>query len=77
MAQLKPYKGNFYLWDYVPSLPAAIIFALLFGLATAFIVWRLVRTRTLFSIPFAVGGVCKWPEAFVVGLLRACCCNGH
>ncbi|POR31739.1 Uncharacterized protein TPAR_08065 [Tolypocladium paradoxum] len=56
MAQLKPYRGGFYLWDYLPSLPAAIVFAILFGLATLFIVWRIVRTRTLFSIPFAIGG---------------------
>ncbi|KAM4059174.1 RTA1 like protein [Hirsutella rhossiliensis] len=57
MAQLKPFRGNFYLWDYVPSKPAAILLAILFGLATLVVVWRMVRTRTLFSIAFALGGL--------------------
>ncbi|KJZ80228.1 hypothetical protein HIM_00078 [Hirsutella minnesotensis 3608] len=57
MAQLRPYHGHYYLWDYIPSKPAAILFTILFALATIFIVWRIVRTRTLFSIAFAVGGI--------------------
>ncbi|KAK2593404.1 hypothetical protein QQS21_008892 [Conoideocrella luteorostrata] len=57
MAQLKLYNGHYYLWDYVPSTVAAVIFIILFIAATLFITWRMVRTRTYFSIPFVIGGV--------------------
>lgn len=59
MAQLKPYKGDFYLWDYLPSTVAAVIFIVLFIGATGFVGFRMVRTRTWFSIPFVLGGLCK------------------
>ncbi|PKY08355.1 putative RTA1 domain protein [Aspergillus campestris IBT 28561] len=57
MAQLEPYKGTYYLWQYVPSLPAAVIFALLFLLPTLFHIWKICKTRARFCIPFAIGGV--------------------
>lgn len=59
MPELKPYKGgSYYLWDYVPSLPAAVVAVVLFGLLTSGVVWRSVSTRTRFAIPFAIGGLC-------------------
>ncbi|KAM3556269.1 hypothetical protein ARSEF4850_005607 [Beauveria asiatica] len=58
MPELKPYKGGaYYLWDYVPSLPAAIVAIVLFGLLTSGVVWRSISTRTRFAIPFAIGGL--------------------
>ncbi|PLN78922.1 putative RTA1 domain protein [Aspergillus taichungensis] len=57
MAQLEPYKGTYYLWQYVPSIPAAVIFALLFLLPTVFHIWKICKTRARFCIPFAIGGV--------------------
>ncbi|UNI19893.1 hypothetical protein JDV02_006037 [Purpureocillium takamizusanense] len=57
MAQLKPFRGDYYLWEYVPSRAAAILFTILFVIATAFVIWRMVRTRTLFSIAFTIGGL--------------------
>ncbi|OAA63080.1 RTA1 like protein [Cordyceps fumosorosea ARSEF 2679] len=58
MPELKPYKGGtYYLWDYVPSMPAAIVAVVLFGLLTSGVVWRSISTRTRFSIPFAIGGL--------------------
>ncbi|KAF2194558.1 RTA1 like protein [Zopfia rhizophila CBS 207.26] len=60
MAQLEPYKGGFYLWNYLPSVPAAVIFILLFLAATAAISWRMYKTRTWFCVPFAVGGFCEF-----------------
>ncbi|KAJ4155165.1 hypothetical protein LMH87_000422 [Akanthomyces muscarius] len=58
MPELKPYKGGtYYLWDYVPSMPAAIVAIVLFGILTSGVVWRSVSTRTRFAIPFAVGGL--------------------
>lgn len=59
MAQLKLYGGGFYLWEYVPSKPAVIVFTIVFGLATLFIMWRIPalsgRRRCLASpLPSAV-----------------------
>lgn len=62
MAQLQPYKGGYYLWLYVPSLAAAVIFLLCFLALTAAHCWRLWKTRAWFCIPFAVGGFCKSTE---------------
>ena len=61
MAVLKPLRGGYYLWEYVPSVPAAVIFAVLFLLTTAFVFYRMIRTRTWFSTPFVIGGICTAP----------------
>ncbi|RGP77579.1 rta1 like, partial [Fusarium longipes] len=34
MAQLRPYKGDYFLWEYLPSLPGAIAFAIAFFIIT-------------------------------------------
>ncbi|KAI1097465.1 RTA1-domain-containing protein [Jackrogersella minutella] len=57
MTQILPYKGDYYLWKYVPNLPAAAIFAVLFGVATGFHLYRIIRTRLWFCLPFVVGGL--------------------
>ncbi|OQE12568.1 hypothetical protein PENVUL_c001G07951 [Penicillium vulpinum] len=57
MAELKPYRGSYYLWKYVPSLPAAIIFLILFVAATAFHFWKLHRTKAWFCLAFSLGGL--------------------
>ncbi|KAK9323815.1 RTA1 like protein-domain-containing protein [Lipomyces orientalis] len=44
-------------YQYSPSLVAATIFVALFVLATVVHTYRLVRTKTWYFIPFAVGGV--------------------
>jgi hypothetical protein len=56
MAELKPYKGNFYLWNYVPSLPAAVVFDVAFLAITILHIHRLYKTRLWFCIPFVIGG---------------------
>lgn len=58
MAKLEPYKGGYYLWKYVPSLAAAIIFIILFICTTAFHFFKLWKNRARFCIPFAIGGIC-------------------
>jgi hypothetical protein len=58
MGDLKPYRDNYYLWYYVPSLPAAIVFLVIFIAATILHFYRLIKTRTWFCIPFAIGGIC-------------------
>ncbi|KAJ5897519.1 RTA1-domain-containing protein [Penicillium tannophilum] len=57
MAKLEPYKGGYYLWKYVPSLAAAIIFIILFICTTAFHLFKLWKNRARFCIPFAIGGI--------------------
>jgi VIT1/CCC1 family predicted Fe2+/Mn2+ transporter len=63
MAKLEPYKGGYYLWQYVPSIAAAVIFLLLFLSMTALISWRMFKTKTWFCLPFAIGGFCKLSPA--------------
>ncbi|KAI0891897.1 RTA1 like protein-domain-containing protein [Annulohypoxylon nitens] len=55
-AELLPYKGNFYLWKYVPSMAAAIIFILLFGLCSVAHTWKMFNHRMWFCLPFVIGG---------------------
>ncbi|KAK3367719.1 RTA1 like protein-domain-containing protein [Podospora didyma] len=57
MAVLEPYKGGYYLWKFLPSVPGAVIFAILFLAITVPHVWRIVTKKTWFCIPFALGGL--------------------
>ncbi|RDW58647.1 RTA1 like protein [Coleophoma cylindrospora] len=56
MAQPEPYKHGYYLWHYVPSLPAAVIFCILFLSVSILLIRRMWQTRTWFCIVFIVGG---------------------
>ncbi|OBR06415.1 RTM1 protein [Colletotrichum higginsianum IMI 349063] len=58
MPELQSYNG-YYLWHYVPSLVAAIIFEVLFVLVTLFHAWKIARTKTWFCIVFCIGGLCR------------------
>lgn len=61
MAVLKPLHGrDYYLWKYVPSQPAAIVFAILFLVATLAHSWRIYKARARFCIAFAIGGLCRF-----------------
>jgi hypothetical protein len=60
MTKLEPLKGGYYVWHYVPSIAAAVIFIILFLALTAFHCWKLFKTKVRFTIPFAVGGLCKF-----------------
>lgn len=62
MAKLEPLKSGYYLWNYVPSIAAAVIFILLFFAMTALISWRMWKTKTWFNVPFAIGGFCERPR---------------
>ncbi|MCJ1281756.1 hypothetical protein MMC26_001079 [Xylographa opegraphella] len=52
--------SRFAYYRYDPSLPAAVIFIVLFIAATALHIFRLFRTRTWFFIPLIVGGFFEW-----------------
>ncbi|KGO70835.1 RTA-like protein [Penicillium expansum] len=57
MAELKPYRGGYYLWKYLPSIPAAVIFLVLFAAATTFHFWKLHRTKAWLCLAFSIGGL--------------------
>lgn len=59
MTRLEPVDGtDVYLWKYLPSIPAASTFIVLFTGVTSVLCWRMVRARTWSCIPFFVGGLC-------------------
>lgn len=53
---------NYALYRYTPSIPAAVIFAVLFILLSALHLIRLIKHRSYFFIPFLVGLLCKPPR---------------
>ncbi|KAI1845746.1 hypothetical protein JX265_000075 [Neoarthrinium moseri] len=57
MAVLKPLKSGYYVWHYVPSLPASVVFIILFLFITAAHGYKLYKFRLWFCIPFLVGGL--------------------
>jgi hypothetical protein len=59
MPELEPYKGDYYLWQYVPSIGASVLFLILFVAATAFHFWKVWKTKSRFCIAFCVGGLCE------------------
>ena len=52
-------KITFVFYYYEPSLPAGVLFTVLFAILTALHIWRLVRHRALYFIPFLIGGACN------------------
>ncbi|CEI63826.1 hypothetical protein FVEN_g9133 [Fusarium venenatum] len=59
MAVLKPFKGDYYLWEYLPSLTGAISFTIAFLLITSAQGWCMFKGKHWFCIPFFIGGVCE------------------
>ncbi|KAH8588236.1 putative RTA1 domain protein [Bisporella sp. PMI_857] len=59
MAVLEPYKGDYYLWKFLPSQPASIIFTLLFLAITFPHFWRIYQMRSWFCVSFAIGCLCE------------------
>ncbi|KIX01520.1 uncharacterized protein Z518_09246 [Rhinocladiella mackenziei CBS 650.93] len=53
-------NADFKLYQYDPSLTAAVIFIILFLLITLLHTYQLVRTRTWYFIPFCIGGYFQW-----------------
>jgi hypothetical protein len=57
-------------YRYYPSLPAAIIFIVLFFITTTLHSWQAWRKRSLFMIPLIVGGVCTFSHLNIPNQLR-------
>lgn len=56
---VEPYKGWYYLWKYVPSIPAAGVFAGVFLIVTVLVTWKAWKSRTWYCIILSVGGLCE------------------
>jgi len=50
---------DFKLYRYTPSLPAAILATVVFGLLTALHTWRMAKARAWYFTAFTIGGLCK------------------
>lgn len=50
---------HFKEYFYQPSLAAAIIFVVLFGIAALLHVYQMIRTKTWFMVPFVIGASCE------------------
>ncbi|KAJ5938866.1 hypothetical protein N7466_002000 [Penicillium verhagenii] len=50
-------SSDYVLYQYTPSLVAAVVFAVLFFLTTAFHLWQRIRNHTKYFNPFVVGGI--------------------
>jgi len=48
---------GFQYYHYSPSMAAAIIFVILFGVATSLHFYQMFRSRTWFLVPFVIGGI--------------------
>jgi hypothetical protein len=57
--ELRPYKDDFYLWYYVPSMVAAVIFIIAFLVLSVGHTWKMWTNRMWFCLPFVVGGYCE------------------
>lgn len=60
MAKLEPLRSGYYVWHYVPSIAASIVFIILFLAVTGVHFWKLFRTKVRFTLPFAIGGLRKF-----------------
>lgn len=49
--------SNFRFYYYEPSMAAAVVFTVLFGVATLVHTYQMVRSRTWFMLPFVIGGI--------------------
>ncbi|KAJ4376646.1 hypothetical protein N0V86_006762 [Didymella sp. IMI 355093] len=50
-------KPEYVLWPYTPSVAGGVIAALVFALLTCAHIFRLVKSRTWFCIPFVIGAL--------------------
>jgi hypothetical protein len=61
MAILESDNG-YYLWNYVPSLPGAVIFTVFFFTMSVLHFLQLFKTGTKFCWPFALGCICTFKD---------------
>ncbi|KAJ5294887.1 hypothetical protein N7508_009708 [Penicillium antarcticum] len=50
-------SGEHNIYGYNPSIPAAVIFIILFGASTAYHAYQIYKSRCMYFIPFLIGGI--------------------
>ncbi|KAK9484183.1 RTA1 like protein-domain-containing protein [Lipomyces starkeyi] len=60
MPELRPLRSGYYVWHYVPSIAASIIFFLLFLSATSFHFWKIWKLKSRMMLAFTIGGVLEF-----------------
>lgn len=53
--------------DYIPSLPASLVAAILFGILLAIHLFRFIHTRTWFCLPNIIGTLCTSKQSTIPG----------
>lgn len=66
--------GDKKVYEYDPSLAAAIVFLLFFIVTTSFHLYQMIRTKTWYFIAFVIGGFCK---SFLTSAFRYSLGNGY
>lgn len=51
--------AKYVLWEYTPSVAGGVVACLAFSALFFLHVWRLLRARLWFCIPFVIGGLCE------------------
>jgi hypothetical protein len=54
---------DFQLYRYTPSVPAAVIFTILFLGTTAYHLYQLIKCRSWYFCAFISGGICEFLSA--------------
>jgi hypothetical protein len=50
---------KYVLWPYTPTIAAGVIAALVFVVLTGIHIWKLIKNRTWFCVPFVIGGLAE------------------
>lgn len=53
------------LYRYVPSIPAGAVLAAVFGLLAVALLYRIIKHRAYFFLPFLVGLLCMYGDDWV------------
>jgi hypothetical protein len=56
-------------YSYNPSMAAAVVFIVVFGISSLLHTYQLVRARTWYFIPFLIGCLCMLPETLIKSYL--------
>lgn len=57
--ELLPHSGDYYLWSFVPSMAAAVVFIILFLVCSVAHTWKMWKHKMWFCSVFVIGGYRK------------------
>jgi hypothetical protein len=60
MIKMVDNKGiDFKLYRYTPSLGAAVVFIICFGICASLHAWKIFKKRIIYFIPLLIGALCE------------------